>query len=303
MDKFAVLIPLGPNDQEIDRMRDLLDSLFTYEPQTSLVVMVDDSLKGRNLAAQIVLPSSCKVFSILNPRRRRGDGWSGGMTAAVLAGLALIEKEPNIDFVLKLDSDALIIAPFVEKISKAFARIPDLGILGSGSKTINNLVAPAFIKLSRKFTIWRRTNLPWKHLQISLWGNDAKIRRAIIKALSRGYKYGEHVQGGAYAISQNALHQIARAGYLDNPLLWLHAPCTEDSVVSLLIRAEGFKLYDFNADNEPFGLKHRGLPDIPVRLIKRGFSIIHSVKSYGQFNEEETRSYFYDIRQNLMKGK
>jgi len=97
-------------------------------------------------------------------------------------------------------------------------------------------------------------------------------------------------------VSAEALRRMKSAGLLDDPLLWLHTPCTEDVVVSLYVRSVGLELKDFNADGEVFGVKHFGLADSPERLLARGFGVIHSIRDYRNFKESDTRQFFRDLR-------
>ena len=85
-------------------------------------------------------------------------------------------------------------------------------------------------------------------------------------------------------------------GLLDDPVLWLQAPLGDDPLLGLLSAAAGFELESFDAEGEPFAVRHRGLPDTPERLIERGHSIIHSLKDYAQQREEGLRSFFREHR-------
>ncbi len=50
------------------------------------------------------------------------------------------------------------------------------------------------------------------------------------------------------------------------------------------------------ADGDAFGVKHVGLPDTPQRLLDRGYSVIHSVKSDARVGEEEIRAFYRQRR-------
>src|SRR5205814_225286 len=83
--------------------------------------------------------------------------------------------------------------------------------------------------------------------------------------------------GGAYAVSRELLVRMRSAHYLDNPSLWLPVDCPEDVMVGIYTRAVGLGFRSFVGDGEVFGVRHRGLPDTPPRLIERSFSVIHSI--------------------------
>jgi hypothetical protein len=50
------------------------------------------------------------------------------------------------------------------------------------------------------------------------------------------------------------------------------------------------------AAGDPFGVAWRGLPGDPDDLIKRGFSIVHSLKNCGYGTEPELRDRFRELR-------
>jgi hypothetical protein len=299
---FSVLIPIGKGALELDRLRDLLESLFHYEPEVSEIVIVDDVMPARQFS-ELTLPPACRLVVLPNPRRGAGDGWLGGLAAAVIEGNNWLQKNSSCDFVLKLDTDALVIAPFAAKVSAAFAAQPAAFLLGSSTKTPNRIynlpedfsTAPALQKL-QPLTIWRRTCQPWPRLQCILFPRDRR-RRALIRAAVRtGYRLGLHCQGGAYAVSRHALSQLGAAGILADPMLWIWTPCSEDIVMTVSAYACGGFAGDLNDDGQPFGTLAHGLPDTPARLVERGFSVIHSVKDFEQTKEIETRDFFRQRR-------
>src|SRR5689334_7911755 len=103
MAKFAIFIPVGPTEEEVERTYDLLDSLFTYESQVSAVIFVDDVPESRRLEAKFKIPSSCTVVSLLNPRRGLGVDYRGGLCVASIAAYAYINTHLDVDFTLKCD--------------------------------------------------------------------------------------------------------------------------------------------------------------------------------------------------------
>ena len=50
---FGIVVPVGPGPQEINRVRDLLDSLETYEPGNFHLVLVDDAMVERGLPQEV----------------------------------------------------------------------------------------------------------------------------------------------------------------------------------------------------------------------------------------------------------
>lgn len=305
MINFAVFLAVGPGQKEIDRTADLLDSLWAYEPYTPWFVFVDDSVQDRQLTKYFRFPDTCKAISIVNPRQGKGIGHTGGLNTATLSALQWISKHTDTSFTLKLDTDALVIAPFAEKINHAFASMSNVGILGSYKKTCNGDLrdfsdwATYYRKLSSPISISRVGRKIFFHL--GFWGKPATIRRHINSALNNGYEPGEHCQGGAYAISSNLISQMAMNGYLEDPLLWLHTPVGEDSMMGMYTKATNMQLYGFVEQDQPFGVKYAGLADTPENLLSRGYSLIHSIKNDKKFSEEEIRDFYRQHRANVSK--
>jgi len=279
MSKFGVLVPVGPGVKEHARVSDLVDSLFFYEPEVSCVLLVDDGKLSEALSKTFVSPPACEVVSISNPRSGRGNGWSGGLCVGVLAGMAWFQKHrTDLDFVVKLDTDALIISPFSAKVTAKFRESSEVGLLGTYRHDPNGKLRHTTGWIPSLRTFLSPISLRGKYLQITLWGRPRKIRQALLAALANGYHLSEHCQGGAYAVSAQMLVRMASQGYLDDPLCWIWSGLAEDVMMGLYACAVGMELADYNGVGEPFGFQYLGLPDRPDVLLANGYSIIHSVK-------------------------
>ena len=229
-------------------------------------------------------------------------GWSDGLTVGILAGLQWVARQmPPAKFVLKLDTDSLVIGPFSDKVEGFFQRQVNVGMIGThlrepGGAPTNSIRdwAPRIKKLQRPFTIWK-SKKRW-HFQFGFWGRDRRIQKLIAAASDLGYVPGESCQGGAYALSATALQRLSGQGLLDDSLLFIDRRLTEDVVVALLTRLVRLQLADFNAHGQPFGVTWRGLCASPPELLRCGYAIIHSVKDAEAFLERETRAYFAEHR-------
>jgi hypothetical protein len=79
-------------------------------------------------------------------------------------------------------------------------------------------------------------------------------------------------------------------------MLWLNTDLVEDVMMSMLVMASGMELMGFAANGEVFGVLHRGLPDVPERLLERGYGVIHSVRNDPRFSEGDIRVFFQNMR-------
>lgn len=304
--KFVTLIPIGPKKKELERLSDLLASLFSFEDPAECGVLLINDGNVRTQLQEICGRYRLRHCDILeNPRDGRGVGWSDGLTVGVLAGLRQIARQmPPATFVLKLDTDSLVIGPFADKVEGFFQRQANVGMIGThlrepGGAPTNSIRdwAPRIKKLQRPFTIWK-SQKRW-HFQIGFWGRDRRIQRLIAEASNAGYVLGESCQGGAYALSATALQRLNGQGLLDDSFLFFNRRITEDIVVGLLTRLVNLQLADFNAHDQPFGVTWRGLCAAPAELLRCGYSIIHSVKDAEAYLEKETRAYFAEHRTTL----
>ena len=294
---FAALIPLGPGWAELQRLEDLLEALFHYEPSCKAVVVVNDG-NDPEAAQRVTSRFPCQIEIVENPRKGRGNWWGGGSSSGTLGGLKWVVDNVDAAFVVKLDSDSLVIGPFQNSVREFFQSNPNAALAGShrrnpeGHPRDGLPFAPAFRKLLRRFTVWRKCPLPFRNVQFTWFGRSKRIRDLIRAAIRNGYEFGENCQGGAYALSLAGLNAFAREGLLDDSLLFLNTPITEDVALGLFTRALGMELCDFNHPGEPFAVRHFGLSAPPPELVEQGYSIVHSIKDRGNFTEEGLRTFF-----------
>ncbi len=299
---YCVIIPVGPSDADVARVHDLLDSLWTYEPETPLVLLIDDGGRDRGLGDVFVVPATCQLVTILNTRNGRGVGETSGLAAGMLLALSWVHRNAPDAWVLKLDTDALVIGPFCLKIAGAFGADPSIGMVGlydrhcDGTPRDQSDFRRMLRKLLAPVAIWRKPQTRTGYLTLHLWGRGDTIRRQIREAISAGYRSADFILGGAYGLGSHAICRMAERGYFADPFLWLHTYVSEDVVLSMYTCAVGLRLHGMTGDNEPFAVQHYGIPDTPERLVARGYSIVHSVKSDARFPESEIRRVFADQR-------
>jgi hypothetical protein len=277
----AVVVPVGPGAPEEARAEDVVASVRRYEPDVP-VLLVDDA-GGALRPPLAALVRTAPGAAIVAPGHRRRHATLGGLGAVMLFALGWAWTQLDPDVVVKLDTDALVIAPFAAAIADAVRRRPGGGIFGAFDRTSNGEprdFSPHHACIRRALSRW--------HLS-----RAARRRRGHIRAaLAAGYRSGEHCLGGAYAVSRALLARMATAGAFDDGPLWRGTRFAEDVVMGLYARALGLDLVNLNGEGEPFGVKWLGLADTPPRLVERGFAIIHSVKGDRRFAEAAVRAYF-----------
>src|SRR4051812_24153675 len=116
---WAALIPVGPDAVEVDRVRDGLDALHLLEPGARRIILVDDS-PVRSREAELLEaagPHAPRTTVVANPRSPQAEGWSEGVLVGVETGLRTLMQGPPVEWVLKMDTDALVIGAFADAVS------------------------------------------------------------------------------------------------------------------------------------------------------------------------------------------
>lgn len=287
---FVVAIPVAAGPVDHERVAGLLEALAAYEPRTTDVVIVDDE-GGRAPAPRTWSSSSpsLRVTVLPNPRCGRGIPTLGGTVCGTFAALAWAARERPGAWVLRLDSDALVIGPFADAIEAALQ--PGDGILGACHLTCNGQrrdVSAIAADVARH----RRPVWAWRHPPRRPWWirpADPFVRSVLDAAARGGYVPGEHCIAAGCAITPALVAALHARGWLDDPARWLQARLGDDMVLGAMARACGLALRDLPT---VFGVAHRGLPDTAPALRARGFAIVHSVKNDPASSEEELRAFF-----------
>ena len=310
---FAVLVLVGPSPADLQGLQDLIESLLCYEAKMHWLVIIDDSQIDRGLASGVVTPSYCTTISIHNPREGRGNPRLGGQCSGVLAGLSWLFEHATPAFVLKLDTDTLIIAPFVTKLAESADEKTNVGIIGVLGPTADRSSAifrcqffwpsPIIVEyVTRYGHLPRLTNeangknasRQYRGTADSLW--TPKIKSDIERAYSNGYLGLHYCQGGSYAISATMLKRLGEDGLLRDGNDWTSFPVGEDVMMGMYASAVGLNVCDCSATGEVFGVQFRALPHSPEELLHRKYSIIHSVRNNSNLSEDHIRNFFRSRR-------
>jgi hypothetical protein len=307
--RFAVVVPVGPRPIDVWRATELIKSLTFWEPAVAWCVIVDDGQEPRGLSDLALFPPGCCPVTIMNPRKGRGIGWSGGLVTGMLAALSWIQANTDAEFVLKVDSDALVIGPFADKVRAYLARTPDAGIVGTVGLTCNaatrdkmdllrecqlvrvhRLVPPAPLQAEGE-SEWLDVD-GFLRVPIAKLRSFDRIRPFIKAALGHGYTTSEFCQGGAYAMARTTIDRMAEIGCFEAPEVWAELPFPEDMTMAMYVRAVGLKIYDYSQPGEPFGIQYRGLPYPPETLVAHDYRIIHSLRTDRTHTEQWIRAFF-----------
>jgi len=206
---------------------------------------------------------------------------------------------PPVEWVLKMDTDALVIGAFADAVSDRFRSDRQLGMVGSYDHYCDGTV----VDISRWEKSFRKVRSPVglrrsakRPLRFNILSPRGRERMRLIQAAERnGYRLGQHCQGGAYALSMGAVRALAAANWLGGRL-WSGTLLPEDGVMSVSVCAVGWSLAGMVEPGEPFAVKHRGIPGAPRALRDAGYGVVHSVKSHGDWTEEELRAEFRALR-------
>jgi hypothetical protein len=298
--RFAVIVPVGPGQIETARLEDLLESLHCYEGHAGCrIYLLEDGADLRRILAESRQADSFQVVS--NPRKGRGDAWAGGLAVGMLTAYKrVLDDGTPFDFVLRLDTDALVIGPFSDRIHQILRQSLSIGVIGSVRylrepervRQDTAQLARAIDKLAQPFTLWRRTPAGHPFLQTALLPSSRMTRNIILQARSCGYRVGYQCCGGALALPMRTLSAFKAAGFLQHPTAWLRTPLPEDLVLALMVKACGLEIKDCSDPGQPFAVRYQGLPDSPENLANAGYAIIHSVKDRGDLTEDSIRTFF-----------
>ena len=287
--RYAVFTMVGPGPLETRRLKTLLGGLFRHEPTMPLLVVVDDS-GGELPDLSSLVPAGCETVRLVNPTKPDHNQ----LAFNTMLALRYLVTRKDIDFAVKVDTDALVIGPFAGQIHRYFDAHPDVGQVGradvkcDGTPTSYGVYVPFVRRLLRRVQVWRSPK--WGVAQ-AFWGDYARFRKLVLTAAANGAAGRKHCQGGAYAIARRALDRLGASGLLVGD--WTTNVCgVEDLLASTLIASTGLKLVSLTKAGEPFGVEAQGMPFSPQELADKGYALIHSVKNDKRFKEADVVRFF-----------
>ncbi len=305
--RFAVVLPIGPSNEDVTRAYTAINSLVAWEPQVRCCIIVEDREAPAELDKSILCPSSCRTIALKNPRRGRGYGHTGGLFAGIVTALDWINVHIDVDFVLKLDADALVIGRFAYAITSLLVQSPETGIVGTLGISCNPDRRPLQDARREPDLLRLRRLLPQVPLEgmgknvridglglvpVQLLRSFNAIRAHVDRAVANGYRTSDYCQGGAYAVSRVMLKRMAAFGYLASPEPWIWLPVGEDMAMAMYASAVGLGLQDASNPGQPFAVQAGPPPYPPGMLLELGYSIVHSVRNDPIHSEEAITEFF-----------
>jgi hypothetical protein len=303
--RAGVVIPVGPGELELERLADTVESLRAHVPDLDLLVLVDDGDEPRGLEHGAGWDES-RLVALRPPRGVRSSHMHDRMAAGTLTFLSWLATHDRVDYLVKLDTDALLIGDFRPSLEAAIGDRPDVGVWGAYRENVDGGEQRDFsmfalpLRLARLPLRLRRSGELPLSIEQAVTGPAARSRRfvraAVAAAERNGYESGEHCLGGSYAVTRAAARRMRERGWLRDAHATHRTHLAEDVVLGLLARASGLELASLVAPGEAFAVKFRGLLAEPDELISRGHAIVHSVKDDGRRSESETRALFRAAR-------
>jgi hypothetical protein len=308
MDKepFAAIVSVGRAQADMCDALELLSSLVRHEPAMAWCIICEDAPKPRGLSDVGILKSTRRAISIARPRSEGRGRWPVGLFEA----LSWVHANTTAAFVLKIDTDALVVGPFAQSVRTLLATTPDAGIVGTLGVSCNPNVRAIRAPWMAPWLFDTYRLLPLapdgtdhgadRMLDVDGVGRVSvhkrrlfdTIRPHIAAATTNGYVGGQFCEPGAFVLTKLMCDRMADSGYLSSENVWSELPFPENHVLEMYAWAVGLRTCDCSDPGQPFGLQVRGLPFTPEELVARGHSVIHSVRNDVRFSEDEIRQFF-----------
>ncbi len=309
---FAAYLAVGPDSTEPARMTDVVASLLHYEPSLANLIIIADGIEDVSVLDLNAVPSTCKCIVIPHPRPNSQLNKYGGLCTANLIALDYIRRHSMVDFVLKLDTDSLVIAPFSKRIAAFLEAHSNAGTAGALGDSCNRETRSFRMDAAVAKTLQTGVEIglsdgsmsPEQDDVLKGWGVTTALQlqglreiSVLLEPLLRIEFAGTHCQGGSYVITRRQLDGLSATGLFGNPHLWLDFKIGEDQMMGAFCSIAGLQVLDFSNNGEVFGVQASGLAYSPAQLVDRGYGIIHSVKNDPNNNESEIRRFFRGMRE------
>jgi len=281
-------------DKDLSQLIDTIDSIKYYVKEGFLIVCINDCINVLNIDYFAKNVASENVINFVPDYR---IGWPrnayGPLFCKIYQGMEYAVKNYNFDFLIKMDTDALVVGSDLhEHVDNFFAcHDQEIGLIGSYK-----------IRVDGK----KRTRWEWAlYLLYFVYFRKELSKQSLIwkvclpRARKNGYKLGESVLGGAYIFSYKCINNIIKLypwKIILKDKIYL-TKIGEDILFSLLAISSDYKIGDFGRPCDPLVIAHQYLPISKDEIIETEKQIIHSIKKgLDGETEDELRNYFRDLR-------
>lgn len=283
--KVVVSVTIGPpgSRNNFDDMADTVRSVVHYAGPNRKIIILDHS-HPLNFGQR--LKDKFPEVDVVRPPRN--FGLYGGLYKAESYMLQHAYERYQFDILIRMDSDALLIGAGLadDALAKLQAH-PNAGILG------------AYLDAGEGIA-WAREQIL---AQTSVTGfvrdsrRCALLRQLVYKAERHAWQLGQHVLGGALIFTYPYVERVNKAGLLHREEL-RRAKLQNDHLFSLLAKACGLDLVNFNAPHGPLAVVWRGMPAAPADLVDQGTKLIHSTRFWQNMDEAQIRTFFRARRES-----
>lgn len=299
---YALFLLVGPDPIEIDRLRDLFAAITVYEADSigrcDIFIANDGNTALDELSTLLGTFRNTIIFD--NPGRGVSPHVWDRHINGTFAGLQHITQTDQYQFVLKLDCDALVIAPFVQRLAQFFADYPRAGAIGThlhfpcgksrpGNFTMTQHIQQAMQAIPVPERIATADNAAYEK---RVPATQLERQQLIQAARQNGHFGSQHVQGGGYALSATLLSTLHDRRWPTSIDLFNGTGLGEDVATAILVKAAGLELMDCNHPGEVFGVWWQQLGLSLDEIVRRDYAVIHSIKDIGHQREAEIRRYF-----------
>ncbi len=283
-----ILLPVGPGTK-LEFLLDTLDTVERFAAPEHKILIVDDSAEGIGARVQTVSPA-VDVLLLRAPGSDMTRSVAGRFFETVAEGVRHSAQNYSFEVLMRLDADALMCNPGADVRGMEFLKAhPKVGMIGSYRVRCDGQIRDFSGGAEHLKKESGRQLLPAKRAL------SASLNKLLEPALQNGYEPGENVIAPGSMLSLEATRRLA-AHPLFGDSSFRPTRLGDDHLNCLMLRALGFELADFATGDLPLGIWLRKLEWSPQELVKRGKSVVHSVRGYGDLGEREVRERFRELR-------
>lgn len=207
-------------------------------------------------------------------------GYRGIMIRALLGMRMLAERTPTLDYVVKLDTDTLVIDPNFGGFVKQ--QCQDTGGLWAVTQTLRKrdlllVLADLFPFGFRRKRVGSMIQRKWQLSRLlPVWWTDIGL-----KALRTRQPINQIATGGIYIIAGPLLQRFKQRGYLDRDVSKRYGFVTseEDTMVTLMTRVCGGRVIELNTLKPNLGITRIAPKTTAQELVDTGYMVIHPLKA------------------------